>query len=146
MVQLPAISANPLAPSQANAGFWASFATKSDEDKVMLQQCLNGECKSLADMIGKTIAVEHVCVKMVDLENDESGEVVSVPRMVLITDKGERYTCTSDYAWKSMREIMDPMLYGPPPWKPALLIECNQHSSGKNRRFFTLTATGRAKK
>lgn len=146
IVHVGATAVNPLAPSASTSGFWASFPVKTDEDRTTLQNVLQGQHTALADMLGKPIACVHVCVKEVDLENEETGEVVTSPRLVLIDSSGKMYSATSEYAWKSLREIMSPLLYGPPPWNPPLMLEVSMHNSGRKRRFFTILATGRAKK
>jgi Phage Single-stranded DNA-binding protein len=133
---------NPLAPTEAGSRFWASFPAKTAEDKTMLQKVLNGQHTAISDMLGKEIAVKHVCVKTVELTNEETGEVADATRLVLIGPDDEMYACTSDYAWTTLREIMSPLLYGPPPWDPALLLVCEQHRSGRKRTFYTLTCVG----
>ena len=56
--------------------------------------------------LGKTIQVVNVVVQSVEMENEQTGEIVSVPRVVLVDDKGNTFHAISGPLFRDVRTML----------------------------------------
>ena len=77
------------------------------------------------------IAIEDVLVEIVELENDETGELQKAPRIVLIDDNGKSYQCVSVGIMSGLKRIFK--LFGPPTWEEPVKMKIKQITKGKKQ-------------
>ena len=90
---------------------------------------LNNPEFRLANFINKRIKVENVLVEIRDLLNEESGEVETAPRVVLIDEDGKAYQAVSKGIFNAVKNAYT--IFGQAPWTPALEIEVKQVAVGR---------------
>lgn len=90
---------------------------------------LNNPEFRLANFINKRIKVENVLVEIRDLLNEETGEVETAPRVVLIDEDGKAYQAVSKGIFNAVKNAYT--IFGQAPWTPALEIEVKQVAVGR---------------
>lgn len=91
----------------------------------------------IADFINKKIEVQDYFIEMVELANEETGEVSIVPRVVLISPDGTSYQATSYGIANAVRGLF--AAFGDAPWTPPITVEVRQRPT-KNGSMLTLAA------
>lgn len=81
------------------------------------------------------IVVTDLVVHMVQLVNEETGELEDVPRVVLIDENGIGYDAVSKGVMSSLRRIMGTV--GVAPWKPGLKVKPRRVKARNG--FYTMT-------
>ena len=89
-----------------NGKFYCSIEDDGTRaSKVDIYNAINGADKAVADMIGKVIEVVDVVAHPVELINEETGELVTALRTVLIDKKGVPYTAVSQGITSALNRI-----------------------------------------
>lgn len=104
--------------------------------KAMVSTHLATPKHRIADNVNRTINVVDAIIHKVKLADQETGELVEVPRTILIDDKGESYVAVSKGIYDVIRTNLFPM-FGFPTWQDGLPLEIQQGGSG-TRKFLTL--------
>lgn len=100
---------------------YCSIKPNTKEQKAMIYRAMNNPDKRLADMINMEIAVTDMYCEVVQLADQNTGEIVNMPRIVLIDENGVSYQCVSKGIFSSVRKLIG--LYGEPTWhEPIHLI------------------------
>lgn len=114
---------------------FCSMEPETEEDKRKLFNAMNNPEKRLADEINMTIRAKDLFCEVVTCQNvDEStGEVreATLPRIVIIDDKGVGHQCVSIGVYSAMRKIIS--MFGPPTWEKPLPIKVKQITKGKKQ-------------
>ena len=87
-------------------------------------------------MIGKTINLLHFYVEIIQVVSEQTGEIVNVPRVVLIDAKGNGYQGVSIGLYNALKRIVS-MFGMPETWEEPLTVEVQQIEV-KNGRTFNL--------
>ena len=109
---------------------YTSMRAETDEEKAKLFNAMNNPDHRISDMIGKTIIVKDLFVEEVEMANEETGEVVKAPRIVVIDTKGESYQAVSVGVMSAFKKLFQ--LFGPPTWEKGIKLEVKQLKKGKN--------------
>lgn len=129
-----AATVRPLLDPEAFAlDLWTSLP----EDKpAKILQAMQGDSIPLANVLGKTLTVQHILAHRVELVDEETGEIDEGGRIVLLTTDGKQYACVSKGVLASLKAIMH--YYGTPPWDKGLKLKVVQASTRGARRVFKL--------
>lgn len=103
--------------------------TGNRKEDVRIFSALNNPEYRVADFINKKIAVTDVLVEIRELLNEESGEIETAPRVVLIDEDGKAYQAVSKGIFNAVKNAYQ--VFGAAPWEPALEIEIKQVAVGK---------------
>lgn len=103
---------------------------------------MNNPEHRVGDYINKTINVKDVFVEIIEVENQETGEMEQAPRIVLIDDKGEAYQAVSKGIFNALKNLMTIEYIGSPTWEPPLKLEVKQVPVGKGNSMLTLNMVG----
>lgn len=107
------------------------------EQKKSFFNAINSSDKRLADEINKEILLKHVYVEEVLLTNKETGEQQKAPRIVLIDDKGNGYSCVSTGVFSSLKKLFG--TFGlPTSWSAPIKVRVKQISKASDRKILTL--------
>jgi len=116
--------------------FYASFDLKSEQGQDLLFKAAQGADADLFQMHDKVISVEHIYASHAQTIDPDSGEIVELIRIVLVTPEGECFQCYSKGVRKSINLLAG--IYGLPPWKGGRPVRvCVERLKG-NRNFLTL--------
>lgn len=99
---------------------YCSIKPKTDEERIELFNILNGDAengKRIADMINLEIEVQDVAFELVELVDEETGEVTEAPRCILVAPDGTTYNGTTQGILSSIERCIQ--AFGEPTWKPA---------------------------
>lgn len=113
---------------------WSSFPPDEMGAVIALVQ---GSALALADMVEKVIPVRHILAHRIDSVDEDTGEVKTLDRIVLVTPDGTAYASTSEGVRRSLSLLMT--VYGKPPWSPPLRLKLTQVNTRKGRRTFVLS-------
>lgn len=83
----------------------------------------------LKSCINKKIRLKDLYAETIELMNDETGEIVNVPRIVLIDEDGASYECVSVGMFSAIRKLV--AVYGEPTWYPPLEVTVKEKAVGK---------------
>jgi hypothetical protein len=115
---------------------WCSLVTADDRDRVTLYNAVTTPAK-LSDMINKQITVRHVYAEIIQVTADATGEIVNVPRVVLIDDKGIGYQAVSTGIYNAVKRMLG--LFGnPADWAKPHVVEVQNVSLSEGRHTMTL--------
>lgn len=128
---------------QANS--FCSFTPTDAESKAILFNGMNNPDHRIADEINSVISVQHVYIEMVDIANEETGELTACPRIVLFDDKGESHVAVSLGVLSALKKLFK--VFGrPETWEKAIPLRVKQVSVGSTNKMLTLEYAKPAKK
>ena len=113
-----------------------SGSVKTAEEKKLITNAMNNPDGRLADFVNKEIAVKDLYVEKVEMANQETGELQTCPRIVLIDKDGRSYGCVSFGILGSLKKIMS--VYGAPTWEDPVTVMPVFINKGNDRRILTL--------
>lgn len=99
--------------------------------KALVYNAMNNPTHRVGDCINKKLMIKDVLAEVIDLENEETGELQQVPRVVLIDEKGESYQAVSNGIFNAVKKAI--AVFGAPTWDEPLPIVIKQVSLGKNQ-------------
>lgn len=99
--------------------------------KALVYNAMNNPTHRVGDCINKKLMIKDVLAEVIELENEETGELQQVPRVVLIDEKGESYQAVSTGIFNAVKKAI--AVFGAPTWDEPLPIVIKQVSFGKNQ-------------
>lgn len=105
------------------------------KSKAKVYNAINNPEHKVADFINKVIMVKDVVVEEITLENEETGEFETAPRVVLIDDKGKAYQAVSAGMFNAIKNAIQ--VFGAPTWEEPLPMLIKQISV-KNGSMLTV--------
>lgn len=122
-----------------NDRMYSTLSLETFEDKVKAYNALNTEGK-LSEHIGEVINMTGILMHEVTLVSEETKEPVTVPRCVIIDDKGVGYAAVSSGVRRALGRIIG-MFGDPSNWiEPLKVIPVERRSNGA-RRYYDLEVT-----
>lgn len=103
--------------------------TGNRKEDAKIFAALNNPEFRIANFINKRIKVANVLVEIREILNEDSGEIETVPRVVLISDEGKAYQAVSTGIFNAVKSAFQ--VFGAAPWEPPLEIEIKQIAVGK---------------
>ena len=110
--------------SQPESNAFCSIKEDSLEAKKLVYNASNNPTHKIDDYINKEIALKDVFVEIIELANENTGELEQAPRIVLIDDKGESYQCVSTGIFGSIKKLM--AIFGEPTWEEPIHVVVKQ--------------------
>lgn len=110
--------------SQPESNAFCSIKEDSLEAKKLVYNASNNPMHKIDDYINKEIALKDVFVEIIELANENTGELEQAPRIVLIDDKGESYQCVSTGIFGSLKKLM--AVFGEPTWEEPIHVVVKQ--------------------
>ena len=110
--------------SQPESNAFCSIKEDSLEAKKLVYNASNNPTHKIDDYINKEIALKDVFVEIIELANENTGEMEQAPRIVLIDDKGESYQCVSNGIFGSLKKLM--AIFGEPTWEDPIHVVVKQ--------------------
>lgn len=110
---------------------FSSFEAGGDEGAIALTGALVEESNRLIDEKDIVIPVEHIVLKEFTSVDDETGEIKSGLRLLLIASDGVIYSTNSKYAIADVGTIT--RMVGNPPWNPPKHLKSRKIACGSNK-------------
>ncbi len=112
--------------------FYSSLIPKDKKEETVLFNAINNPDYKISDFINTEIVVQDVICEMVQCTNKETGEVSSVPRIILITPDNETYQAVSIGIYNSMKKVF--AIKGlPETWAEPIKIKIQQVTRGERK-------------
>lgn len=112
------------------ASYCSIDATSGDIDsKKQIYKALNNPDNKISDFINKQIVIRDVLVEVSQIANEESGEVDTVPRVVLIDVNGKAYQAVSKGIFSAICNAIQ--VFGQPTWEDGIAFEVKQKQVGR---------------
>lgn len=103
--------------------------TGNRKEDARIFSAMNNPEFRIANFINKKICVTDVLVEIREILNEDTGEIETAPRVVLIDEDGKAYQAVSKGIFNAVRNAFN--VFGAAPWDPALEIEVKQVAVGK---------------
>ncbi len=103
--------------------------TGNRKEDAKIFAALNNPEFRIANFINKRIKVANILVEIREILNEDSGEIETAPRVVLISDEGKAYQAVSKGIFSAVKNAFE--VFGAAPWDPPLEIEVKQIALGK---------------
>lgn len=103
--------------------------TGNRKEDAKIFAALNNPEFRLANFINKTLKIQNVLVEIREIMNNETGEIETAPRVVLISEDGKAYQAVSKGIFNAVKNAYE--VFGQAPWDPPLEIEVKQIAVGK---------------
>lgn len=114
---------------------FCSFNPETREEKAKLYRAMTNPDHKVNECINAEIRLMDLFVELVEMTNDENGEVQKVPRCVLFAEDGQTYAATSTGIYNAIKRLC--MVYGVPHWDEPIPVVIRQLQVGA-KRFYTL--------
>lgn len=92
--------------------------------KAKLFNASNNPDHKVGDFINKKIKVKDMLVEIIEISDEETGEVTKQPRVVLIDEKGEAYQAVSTGIFNAAKKAIQ--IFGEPTWDEPLEVIVKQ--------------------
>lgn len=120
-----AITTNNITQMDAGAMITSFKADPNDRaTSAKIFNAMNNPQHRVADCINNTIAVTDYLIEMSEIANEETGAIDTVPRVVLVDDKGEAYQAVSFGMYNVIRNTV--AVCGDAPWNPPVKLKIKQ--------------------
>ncbi len=117
---------------------YCSFVVNTPDEKIKLYNAMTNPEKKVSEMVNKKIQLKDVYVEMVQMTNEDTGEVSPAPRIVLIDKGGMTYSCMSFGIFNSLKSLFG--VFGTPDtWDDCVEVEIVSIEKG-DRRILTMKA------
>ena len=117
---------------------FSSMKTGTHEEKALYYNAISDPEYKIADKVGEVINVKDIYIELIDMTNEETGEVSKAPRVILIDTDGHSYSCVSMGVFNSLRRLVQ--VFGAPTWEEGLSVKVKQIAVNKNRVFTLVMA------
>lgn len=103
--------------------------TRADRAKVY--NAMNNPSHRVGDFINQKILVKDVLCEVIELADEDTGELKQCPRVVLIDENGESYQAVSTGIFNAVKKAI--AVFGAPTWDEPLPVVIKQVTFGKNQ-------------
>lgn len=107
--------------NEAGSGVWVPFTPESREDLATLYNALSSKGEKLGDYVGNILEVSNIVVQGCKFTDEETGEVTSGSRLILVGPEGQIYKSTSRGMLRAAVQLVE-MFGTPDQWGEPLTI------------------------
>lgn len=115
--------------SAQQTSMFCSIQGGTIEAKKAVFNASNNPDHKVGDYINKVIVVKDVLAELIEVKNEETGEMEVTPRVVLIDVEGKSYQAVSKGIFNALKKAI--AIFGSPTWEDGLPILVKQVSVGK---------------
>ena len=115
--------------SAQQTSMFCSIQGGTIEAKKAVFNASNNPDHKVGDYINKVIVVKDVLAELIEVKNEETGEMEVTPRVVLIDTDGKSYQAVSKGIFNALKKAI--AIFGSPTWEDGLPILVKQVSVGK---------------
>lgn len=119
-----------------NVNVMSTFEGGTFADKLKVLEVMSA-AEPLADHLDETILLANVVIQQIEMPDEKTGELLPVPRIILVAEDGTAYAAISSGILKSLENIFG-ILGQPKEWPGALEIHVSEARSRNGFRFMTV--------
>ena len=126
----------------SNLALRTTFSMDTSEGQDMAFAALQSS-EPLSEHLGEVINLVHFMGQTINVADETTGEMTVRVRTVIIDDKGNAYSATSDQLLNSLVTLT--AIYGPPTkWSAPKQVVVKEERSRRGFRFFTVVPAPKA--
>lgn len=115
---------------------YCTMQAADNKSKVTLYNACTNPAK-ISDMINKRIKVLHIYAEIIQVMSEQTGEMVNVPRVILIDEQGKGYQAVSIGIYNAIQRMI--ALFGnPADWDKPHTVEVQNVSLANGQHTFNL--------
>lgn len=108
---------------------YCSLNVNTQKEKEHLFNIISSPTDRIANMINEIIELKDLYVETVELTNEETGEIIFVPRTILIDKNGKSFECVSIGIFSALKKLFQ--IFGEPCiWEKPIKIKIKQIQKG----------------
>ena len=111
----------------ANNLFFCTMSVEDEKGKYNLYKVMNNPDYRTSDCINQKIKIRDVYCEAVDCVSEQTGEVTTCPRVVLIDMNGKSYVSVSFGIYNSLRKLF--AIFGAPTWENGVEVTVKQKTN-----------------
>lgn len=115
---------------------FCTMEANTPEEKRILFKAMNQPDKRLSECINMTLNIKDIYAEVVQITDQNTGEIINAPRIVMIDTNGIGYQCVSKGMLSSLKKLF--AVYGSPTWQEGLAVTVKQIKTRDNRSVLTL--------
>lgn len=115
---------------------YCSLAVHDEASATMLYKAMNSPDDGIANHINETIDIRNIFIQPVELPNEETGELLVQPRIVIFDNDGKTYATVSKGIYNALKS-MCAIVGTPETWKAPVTVKVTQRMI-KERRMLSL--------
>lgn len=108
----------------------------SKDQLKIVYNAINNPTYRVGDMINQVIDMAMVHIAPIEVSDSETGEMIMLPKTVIIDTQGESYSCVSKGIYNALNNIID--IFGEPSPENVISVKVVQKTGGKFNKFLTL--------
>lgn len=129
-----------LAEGRAIEGFYNSLPAGTFAERIAVSKAL-GSAKSIADnILARPVNLQHVIIQLAEMQNEQTKQMQTVPRVVLITEDGDAFYGFGGPLYRDVTNLLG-MAGRPDSWDEPIVVQVNREGQG-TRKYFTLDILG----
>ena len=110
---------------------YTSLGNTTNEEKQILYKAMSNPDKRLGDCINTVIYAKDLFMEMVDMTNQETGEVTSCPRIVIVDKDNVSYQSVSFGIYNALKRVIS--VFGTPTWDEPIPLKVIQVTRGEKK-------------
>lgn len=104
---------------------YCSFQANTPAGKIKLFNAKSNPDDRIANHINKEIEISDIYAEMIELPDEETGEMVTCPRIILIDKTGKSFVAVSQGIYTDIKSILQ--IFGQPvEWEKPLTVQVKQ--------------------
>jgi len=88
---------------------FCTFTPETPEEKIMFFNAINSTKESVKEHVNEVIELKHIYGEVVKVTDENTGEIISIPRIVLISKDNVAYGCASFGIFNSIKKLIQIM-------------------------------------
>lgn len=110
---------------------FTSLKNETNEEKQILYKAMSNPDKRLGDCINTVIRAKDLFMEMVDMTNQETGEISTCPRIVIVDTNGVSYQSVSFGVFNALKRVIT--VFGNPTWEEGIPLKVIQVTRGEKK-------------
>ena len=103
---------------------FTSLRNETNEEKQIMYKAMSNPDKRLGDCINQVIYAKDLFMEMVDMTNEETGEITTCPRIVIVDKDGVSYQSVSFGIYNALKRVIQ--VFGSPTWRQPIPLKVIQ--------------------
>lgn len=110
---------------------FTSLKNETNEEKQILYKAMSNPDKRLGDCINMVIEAKDLFMEQVEMTNQETGEITTCPRIVIVDKNGVSYQSVSFGVFNALKRVIS--VFGSPTWEQPVPLKVIQVTRGEKK-------------
>ena len=110
---------------------FTSLRNETNAEKQILYKAMSNPDKRLGDCINTVIQAKDLFMEQVEMTNQETGEITTCPRIVIVDKDGVSYQSVSFGVFNALKRVIQ--VFGNPTWEEPIPLKVIQVTRGEKK-------------